>query len=85
MSSTAYALAAAITSAKLNPEAGPSLVASNTAVTGPRPRFKPKLSGLESSKRTLALKPPSLSATDRVPESWNTSRKTAGAFVFATF
>jgi hypothetical protein len=60
-------------------------VASYTAVTGPNPRFKPKLSGLPNSNRTDAFAPPSFVATLRVPASWNTRRSTAGALVFTTF
>lgn len=51
----------------------------------PRPRLRPKLSGRASSNLTEAFIPPSPVASLYVPESWNTSRSTAGAFVLTMF
>ena len=53
--------------------------------THPRPRLRPKLSGRASSNLTEAFIPPSFVASLYVPESWNTSRSTAGAFVLTMF
>mmetsp|Transcript_1900 Transcript_1900/g.7148 ORF Transcript_1900/g.7148 Transcript_1900/m.7148 type:complete len:215 (+) Transcript_1900:2130-2774(+) len=83
--STAYAPAAAMQSANDSPAAGPSLVASYTAVTGPRPRLRPNDSGRDSSYLTEAFMPPSLVAVLNVPASWNTRRSTAGALVLTMF
>jgi len=65
----------------------PYRVASKTAETGFRPRFRPKLSGRVSSYRTEAFIPPDgpSPAARNVPESWNTNRSTAGAFVITMF
>ena len=51
----------------------------------PRPRLRPKLSGRASSNLTEAFMPPSPVASLYVPESWNTSLSTAGAFVLTMF
>mmetsp|Transcript_12957 Transcript_12957/g.31426 ORF Transcript_12957/g.31426 Transcript_12957/m.31426 type:complete len:251 (-) Transcript_12957:115-867(-) len=85
VSSTAYAPAAAMTSANESPAAGPARVASYTLVTGPRPRLRPKLSGRVSSNLTEPFIPPSPVACLYVPESWNTSLSTAGALVCTMF